>query len=358
MQGSGCWALNRSYPDTSDPEASAEGTAAHEVAATYRERKWAAGELTTNGVAVTREMLDGAAEYRGYIDEILGPNYKATLESQIRIPCLHLTDAGGTPDAYAVNEIVGYLELFDYKFGHGFVEVFENWQLLAYASGLVELPAVKGKVRMIRMHIVQPRSYDVRGITRTWMISIDELAPYRDRLRERISEIELGVAETATGSQCGYCNARHACTTLQRSGFKVADYSMSAMPHEMSPEAVGYELSILDAADQRIKARRGGLEAYALSMIRNGKIVPGRAIRHGSGRELWKVPADQVDQLGMLFGEELMKPREPVTPNQARARLKGKLDEAVINSMTERSPGEAKLVAENINEARRAFARI
>jgi len=358
MQGSGCWHLNRQFPETTDPDASEEGTAAHEVASTYRERQWALGELTSNGVAVTRGMLDGAAEYRGYIEEIVGPNVTPRFEQQIRIPCLHLTDCGGTPDADAVNEITEWLEIFDYKFGHGYVEVFENWQLLAYASGLLELPHVKGKVRAIRMHIIQPRCYTSKGITRSWMISVDELIPYRERLRARIAEIEHGEVETSTGGSCRYCNARHACTTLQRSAYKIVDHTMSAMPHEMPPEAVGYELSILDAAEARLKARKAGLEAQAMGMIRSGKIVPGRAIEHSSGREKWKVSVPEVAALGELFGVSLVNAPEAVTPTQARSKLKGLLDEAVIATMTERPRGEPKLVAEDTNAARRAFAHI
>lgn len=360
MQGAGCWALDRTYPDTSDPEASEEGTAAHEVAFRLARDGHVStiGELMPNGVAVTREMIDGAILYQNYIREVAGPNVlNIHYEESMRIPCLDLTDCGGTPDAWFQKIAERELHVIDYKFGHAPHEPFEHWQLLAYAIGICELPGVRGGIQRVTLHIVQPRAYHMGDPCRSWSLSLASLEKYRERIKARIIEANNGVADTNTGAACSTCNARHACTALRVSAARAMDYSYLSVPDDMPPTAIGVEMSMIDTALDRLKSRRSGLEAQALAAIRGGKIVPGWAIKHGSGREKWTVPPDQVRALGELFGADLMNAPEPVTPNQARGLLTGKVDLTMLAGMTERPKGEPKLVVEDLTVAARVFGR-
>lgn len=361
MQGAGCWHLNGSFPETCDPEASEEGTAAHQVAfdlAMGRVHK--VGDLLSNGVACTRQMPEGALEYVGYIRETVGAGHAAHVryEEQIRIPCLHLTDCGGTPDARYYNPETCILDVFDYKFGHAKHDPFEHWQLIGYAAGILQLPEITGPVILVRMHIIQPRCYSAGGITRSWTMTPDQLAPYIARLKRQIERADAGEADTATGDECSTCNAAHACSTLQQSAMKSVDVAGKALPLVMDPASVGVELRAMRAAIERLEARASGLEAQGLSYLRDGKIVPGWAMRHGEGRERWSVGADTVRAFGVAFGVDLMRPPEPITPNQARTALTGKTDPAVVSAMTEHPRGEAKMVIEDAGTARRIFARI
>ena len=87
----------------------------------------------------------------------------------------------------AINPGVGaYLDLWDYKHGHRFVDAFENWQEIDYAFGIIGRPEFAGIPPAnieITFGIVQPRNYHAMGPVRTWKVRADQLAVYAERLK-------------------------------------------------------------------------------------------------------------------------------------------------------------------------------
>ena len=81
----------------------------------------------------------------------------------------------------------------------------------------------------------------------------------------------------------------------------------------LTPAAVGAELALVDAAISRLDAVRAGLQEQARHTLQSGGQIPGWQMQSKSGREAWRLPADQVLALGVPAG-----PSKPVTPTQAR----------------------------------------
>ena len=158
-----------------ESEASIEGTVAHWVLA-----EALMGKMPIVGTShpflnavVTEEMIDGAREARWHLKDLLG---EAELYIEKQYPASLIHDmCGGTPDVWA--RIDKTLHIFDYKFGHGFIDAFENWQLLVYAAALI-LPTDT----YIEMHIHQFRNFDSEGSFRTWRIEASKLEFYVDVL--------------------------------------------------------------------------------------------------------------------------------------------------------------------------------
>jgi len=84
--------------------------------------------------------------------------------------------------------------------------------------------------------------------------------------------------------------------------------------------------------------------------MKRGQHVPHYHVEHGAGREVWNKPAAEVLTLGQLYGVDLGKPVEPITPTQARERFG-----IVTAGFTTRGTGEAKLVADSPYQAMKIF---
>jgi hypothetical protein len=90
----------------------------------------------------------------------------------------------------------------------------------------------------------------------------------------------------------------------------------------------------------------------ALATIKLGINVPNFNLRTGQGREVWKIPAKQIQDMGDMMGGIVLTEPKAVTPKQA---IKLGLDPDTVRAFTEVRTGEIKLVEDNGNLARKAF---
>ena len=345
------------YPGEDSP-ASLEGTAAHWVASeSIGGIGVPLGIVAPNGVEVTEEMLDAADMYATDVLAVAGIGGELHVEKTMAIHTIH-SDCGGTPDAWHHDS--GVIILWDFKYGHGFVDVYENWQLITYAAGILDQLGVKNgsgvddQFFTFRFRVVQPRNYHRDGPIREWVIKASELRPYFNILRMAAEKSWLRVeAKCVPNSECKHCLARHVCEAVQQSGFSAMEYSGSATPLVLSDVALGIELSLLNHHLARLEARKTGLEEMAAAEIKAGKVVPGFAMESTSGRVGWIKPIEEVIALGEMMGVNVSKPGA-LTPTQA---IKAGLPEALVGSYSERKAGGLKLVPSNGAGARRAFAR-
>src|SRR5271168_2300972 len=147
----GSRALEEKYPQITESMASREGTAAHWVAQQYLAGNYTMPATTPNGEPITKEMFEGADLYEHEVKWVAG-EHELHIEEKIDISNIH-SECWGTPDCWTI--INDHLHIFDYKFGHGYVDVFENWQLLEYAAGI----ALQVSISKVTMTIIQPRCY-------------------------------------------------------------------------------------------------------------------------------------------------------------------------------------------------------
>ena len=333
-----------SIPPEQPTESTLEGEAAHWLATLAAGGAASAGiaELigtnAPNGAEITEEMVDGAMLW---VEALEG--YPARLEQRVPIQRVHMTKCWGTPDASQWAYETNTLRVADYKFGHAYVDEYENWQLLAYAVGLVDFynvwklndPDIK-----IQMTVVQPRYYQARPI-RTWEITLGELWPYVERMRAAVNEAETTAPRTISGTHCMYCPARVNCQTFGKAVMSAVDFAGRADPMVSTPEQIGRELALVQEFIKRLEARETGLSAMAEGLLRAGQRVPFYSLQPTEGRLKWDVPLDVVESTAKLGGKSALRPPELITPTQAKQRKI--LDARVIDSYSSRPAGAVKL---------------
>lgn len=343
----GSRALEARFPADDSPEAR-EGTAAHWVASYMLIGIYQGEAYAPNGEEVTGEMIEGAKLYTETILPVVrAPANKPIayqVEQRVDISTIH-PDCWGTPDAWYYAD--GELHIWDYKYGHGFVEVFENWQLIEYAAGILEhlrTSVFNANCVSVTFCIIQPRSFHRDGFVRQWKIGVDRLQTYFDVLRRKESLAAQEIAPCTPSPECTYCLARSACTALQRSALCAVDLSSGNAPHILNSHQTGNELRVLLHAAALLDARITGLTEQASAMIKRGELVPHFALEQSYGRQKWDSDAATIFALGDLYGIDLRKPQEPITPKQA---IKLGLDETLVEGFTETPPGAVKLVPHN-----------
>lgn len=355
-------AAHPEIPGSADAQARLEGNAAHHAASeTLNGRPVTIGTTAPNGVVITDEMMEAVETYIDDVRDVLAPlralNAVFHIEERVNCNWIH-ADNWGTPDLWIFlpQGQGGLLLLWDFKYGHGFVDAFENWQAIDYISGVLSRPEFRNAdLKLIKtiITIVQPRNYHPVGPIRRWTSTAFELSGYWQTLRDAAFTAMGAEPICRPGPHCGNCTARHACATLHAAADNVADISGGAVSLELPPVALGAELRFLTRAADILDARITGLKAQAEADLRAGKPVPFWQLMAGQSREVWTADAATVQALGEALGVDVMKPPLPVTPNQAR---KAGLDKDIVASLSERPHAGLKLAAATNDQARKVFA--
>lgn len=357
----GLWvAMNKAYPQPDTPE-SMEGNAAHWVfAEMLAGRLVVEGQIAPNGIVVTEEMIEGGelivdtVRARMPVERFGAPH----VEQAVAIKRIH-PECWGTPDiwGFSVNPFV--LEVIDYKFGHRFVDEYENDQGIAYTAGIVDFIAEKmgqgaglvDQALTVNFTVVQPRCFYKGSPVRTWTVKASDLRGHINALTMAADVALAPNPPAVTNSECGDCPGRHACPALQKAAYSDAEFAVKSSPVELPPAAASLELKMLERSLERLQARVEGMREAVAVYIRQGHSVPWHRAEQGYGRQQWAVPAEQVIAMGALFGADLSKVGVK-TPKQAQKLL---VDEAVIKAYTVTPLGQLKLIPDNPADARRVF---
>jgi hypothetical protein len=356
----GSRALEARVPQVETPEA-AGGTAAHEVLAELltNGQILPVGHLCTNGVPADEAMQDGARMLAEDVTTRLGDYLPDGLmvEQQVAAPTLIHAECYGTPDVYFVDRVRRRLRVWDYKYGHGYVEAHENPQGIEYLAGVIETDLggwpEDDQEWTFEFTIVQPREYGRLGPIRRWCGKLTDLRAHFNYWSQREAESMDHHAPTIAGPvQCKNCSAIVGCEANQRYVSQLADYVGGNTPFDPPPAVVGAELTMLKRIDQMLSARIAGLEAVAAAQIGTGLAVPGWHMERGQSRLKWSKPAAEViAAMQLMYGKDVSKP-DCITPTQA---IKLGIDEAVISQYSERPPGALKLAPINYTQVAKAF---
>lgn len=335
-------------PPEPPTEQTIEGEQAHAVAAMLAS---AGASAFFNSTNVTEEMLDGAALW---VEALEG--YPAHLEQRISMPSIHPTKVWGTPDArqWALNTKTH--RAADYKFGHEFVDDFENWQLLSYTVGSIDLyypqwrddPEVK-----FEMTVVQPRFYNAKPI-RTWTIQTAGLLFYEQRMRNAVLEAEGDKPRVISGTHCTHCPARVNCPTFGKAVMHAVDFTGRPDPMVSTPEQIGRELALVQEFLKRLEARETGLSTMAENMLRAGHRVPNYSLEQSFGRLAWTAPLEEIEAVAQMAGKSLLAPPKLITPTQAKDRKL--IDTRVMAAYADRPKGAFKLVRDSNTKTARKFS--
>lgn len=350
------------FPEEDDTEEAREGTAGHFYGTEAIEgRVWPEGHITPNGYPITAEMIRGGNlwvdDVRRELAARAGNRMITGVERKVYMRRTVHPDNEGSPDTFLLDFTTNETILWDYKFGHYFVDPFANLQVVDYVAGVWESAglAYADTVNMrVSIRIVQPRNYDVAGSVRRWDtdgVAIWELIA---RLRQ--------AAALATGPnppfvpgvpQCRDCRARHACEANKRLVGEKMHIAAQATPVELPPDVLGRELHYLIEAEALIRARRVGLEEDALARISKGQRVPGWTKGRSDTKRAWRVSAAQVIATGEMLGVDL-RVNKPVTVAEAE-RLG--VDAAVITAYSHKPLGSLQLMPVDEKAALKAFGK-
>lgn len=335
---------------------------------------WALSELLTggdidvglvapNGVTLDTEMVDAATMFADHIKarKLVAGRDVRVVEGRIANGSVH-PDNWGTPDNvdYIGSILDGALYVDEFKYGHGFVDVFENWQALNYAILLLHGwmgNAWTSSTMPVTMTICQPRCYHRGGFIRTWTVEARQLVSYRVKLASAYKAAMQPNPPCIVSDECRDCTGRFDCEAALTAAQCAADGAYSAVPLQMSPQAKGVTLKRLQRAAKRLSAVITGLEADALATIGRGTRVPGYVGESGQGSTVWRdgVDDDDVKTMGDALGVSLATTKA-CTPIQGKAALKrAGLDPTLLDEYCEHRPGALKLVETSASATVRAF---
>ena len=340
-------AMFPSAPEEADNEVCEDGTACHWLASEVWEKRFPQIEtLSPNGRVLTDEMFDAVDMYHDVLRS--WDNVVPVCEKYIPIPSI-LEGFGGTPDAWAYNPDKKRLYIADLKFGFRFVEVWDNWQLICYAAGLLDLLQISDQDIVVEFVIVQPRCSHRDGPVRKWCVRASDLRAHINTL----ANAAAAATKYVPNPGCIDCPGRHACVALQNSALRALEVAYSGSPHELDPAALGDELRRLKDAQKKLTARVTGLEAQADNLLRRSVNVPGWSLTASFARETWREGTEsEVITLGQIMKVDVTKPIRAITPAQARKVLP-----ANIVAMYACKPSTGvKLTKQDPYEAKKAFA--
>lgn len=358
--------MSQQHPETESSEAAENGTASHWVASevldSYKTDEGLItcgsliGKTAPNSVIITEEMAEGADIY---VKDVLsvaqdrGALQAMCVEQRIEAPRIHDLSYG-TCDCYIFDRETGELFIWDYKFGYGVVEAFENWQSINYAAGIFDQFQVSGledQVTSVRIRIAQPRAFHREGPVREWVVKGDDLRGYFNQLHAGATKA-LGLdAECNSGTHCVHCPARHDCEAAITAGVQLFEAVSQPTPLAMSNEALGVQLSLVKRARKHLTDLESGIEEQVKYRMQSGDLIPGWLKQDTFGNLKWNKPFNDVIAMGQMMGANLQA-EKTITPTQA---IKLGVDESVIKAYSSKSQTGVKIIPDDGTEARKVF---
>jgi hypothetical protein len=305
----------------------------------------AEGQIAPNGIVLNVEMLEAADVGTDYVRaKTAGAMGSLMIETPVfpkRIygPMTGRLDVGAWLFPASRRP---HLFVAEYKYGHKFVDAYENAQLIAYVAALLDTTKYDDQIVDVTLAVIQPRCFAASSPVREWNVTAAELRGHINRLAMACEEAAGPSPVCHPNPECVTCEGRVLCQAYQRDAFRSMEYSASAVPFDLTPEAAGLELRWLQQCESRLKGRITGLEAQIEAQLKNGRRVPWWRLESTKGREVWRNPAEAIE-MGEMMGVNVAKPVEPVTPAQAR---KLGLSDEIMAEYAHRPAGGLRVVAD------------
>lgn len=314
--------LSRDLPSVTSKYA-AEGTRAHEIAASYLDSK-----KFTDIDDASQEMLDAVCVYIDAVNEdlsraeFLDKGSFFLVEHKFDLSSIH-------PGLYGTSDCVIYLPktktliVYDYKHGAGVaVEAESNEQLMYY--GLGALLSTGALCDTVVLKIVQPRCDHPNGFIREWALNTIDLLDFAADLKEAALRTEDPNAPLKSGAWCRFCPAAALCPELHKKALTVAKNEFKATL-SYDPVKLSETLDALPALEAFVSQVREF--AYAEAM--HGRLPPGYKLVAKRATRKWRMHEDDTASAleCMLPDQECYWVKKLKTPAQVE-KLLGKTGKA------------------------------
>jgi hypothetical protein len=261
------------YPATAT-EFTLEGTQAHEVA-----------ELVASGKTIyqysddANEMIDCAAAYRDYIQELIHDDSAVVLLEQRLDFSPWVPDGFGTGDCIIIQG--NRLDVVDYKYGKGVaVSAENNSQMRLYGLGALNDFGDIYEIHEVGMHIFQPRLNSIS----TEVLTTRELLDWGEDVKPIAKLASQGKGDYCSGEHCRFCPHAGQCPTLAADCMKVVNLGpgKAAVP-AMAP----WMISDILKQESMITGWLKAVKDRALSQMLSGEQIPGFKVVEGRGSREW-----------------------------------------------------------------------
>ena len=305
------------------------------------------------GTIISQEMAEGAQVFVEDCLSVVAPTGDfAAMNVEAKVQChrVHPTLNYGTVDWWARIGNVIYVK--DFKFGHGFVDEYENWQMMDYAAGILDelgIDGIQDQNYWVEMTVVQPRYYNASPC-RTWRLLAADLRNYVNIMSYQAHKALMPDAECVSGEHCKNCTARRGCPAARKSSYWAMQVSTEAVPVNLPAAAVGLELDYIKRAIKALEYQETALMEYAEALISKGDVVPGYARVPSAGQYKWNMDDVTMIMIGEATDQDL-RSTKTITPAEAKKRG---IDESFIKAQTHR-PSSMKLKRLSKNAVKKVF---
>lgn len=291
-------------PETVDESSSfaAEGTAAHDLAATCLTTGMCPESFKNNvfsGYMPDKEMLINVQVYIDYIDAVLNEeNVMGILHVEQKVDYSRwVKDGFGTSDAIIFDKNQNTIHVIDLKYGRG-IEVYaeNNTQLQLYALGAYEKFNKKYDIKKVKMHIVQPRINNISS----WEIPIGQLLEFGEYATHRANLTLLPNAPfSASEEACQWCAAKSYCEELAKVSLQTMSVDFSDLtqiePVEV-PMLTAKDISIIYEKLPLVKSWIKAIEEAAQNLVQTDEL-DGYKLVAGRNSRKWKFSDEEIVKL-------------------------------------------------------------
>ena len=286
--------LSETVPPQPSSSAATKGTAAHKLGELAlldmgEPQTYLGKDITLDDgtkYPVDQAMIDGVEVYVDYVRQQskLGEMF---IETKFSLDFVH-EDMFGTNDASIYSNVLGMLEVIDYKNGYKFVSPEENKQLAYYGLGAAHIHDLHPESQ-IKLTIVQPNSEG--EAVRSWITTVGYLEKYAKILKKGIKATQAKNPKFKEGDWCTFCDAAAVCPKLEQRALEVAKAEFSdgaiILPEPDTLKKADLK-RVLESAPM-LASWVKSVEAFAFNELESGRTIEGyKLVKKRRGNRKWK----------------------------------------------------------------------
>lgn len=289
-----------------------EGTAAHKLGEICLMKETNANDYLEQEITlddgskyfVTEDMVEAVQIYVDYVRDRakLGELF---IETRFSLGFIH-EGMFGTNDACVYSNMLGVLEVIDYKHGAGIpVDPEENEQLAYYGLGAANVQDLHPDSQ-IKLTIVQPRA--AGEPIKSWVTTVGYLDKYAKVLKKGVKSCKSKKPKLKDGTWCRFCPAQALCPQLEKKALEVAKAEFGedgavALPAVDNLKTADIK-KVLDFS-KTLSSWLKSVEAFAANELESGGTIEGYKLVKKRANRKWKFNEEELKSKLYLGGANM-----------------------------------------------------